>query len=99
MPQLKKALDRFDTYGDPSSLGDALAAARPRDALSLWHVMTRTKGEKRAEVFDRMASLVPLPPAASRELILRGDGRALDAVWDSLQFGDAAAWRKWKRQW
>jgi hypothetical protein len=98
-PQLKKALDRFDTSGDPSSLGDALAAARPRDALSLWHLMTRTKGEKRAGVFDRMASLVPLPPAASRELILRGDGGALDAAWDSLQFGDAAVWRKWKRQW
>jgi hypothetical protein len=98
-PALKTALDRFDTSGDSTSLADALAAARPKDALSLWHLMTRTKGEKRAAVFDRMAFLVPLPPEANRELILRGDAGALDATWDSLHFGDAAVWRKWKRQW
>ena len=98
-PKLRTALDRFDTSGDPASLVDALAAARSRDALSLWHLMTRTSGDKRAEVFDRMASLVPLPSQASRELILRGDSAALDAAWDSLHFGDAEVWRKWKRQW
>ena len=46
-----------------------------------------------------MASLVQLQRQASRELILRGNGGALDAAWDSLQFGDVAVWRKWKRQW
>jgi hypothetical protein len=98
-PQLRTALDRFDTTGDSVSLAAALAAARSRDALSLWHLLTRTKGGQRSDVFDRLASLTPLPAQASRELILRGDSRALDAAWDSLNFGDAAVWRKWKRQW
>ncbi len=98
-PQLKTALERFDTSGDSAALADALAIARPRDALSLWHLLTRTKGENRAEVFDRMALLVTLPPQAGRDPILHGDSGALDAAWDSLHFGDAAVWRKWKRQW
>ena len=53
MPQLKQALDRFDTSGDPSSLADALAAARPRDALSLWHLM---KGVRKARNAPRSST-------------------------------------------
>ncbi|HKD06982.1 MAG TPA: FecR domain-containing protein [Bryobacteraceae bacterium] len=97
--EMKTALNRFDTTGNSTAFADALTAARPRDALSLWHLMTRTQGERRAEVFDRMASLVSLPPEANRELILRSDRGALDAAWDSLHLGDAAVWRKWRRRW
>ncbi len=61
---------RFDRAQDPQALRAALEAARPRDALMLWHLLERTRGEERAEVFERFAMLVKLPPGLGREAIL-----------------------------
>ena len=36
---------------------------RARDALSLWHLLSRTAGEERGRVYDRLHALVPAPPA------------------------------------
>jgi hypothetical protein len=96
---LKGALTRFDTSADPAALNSAMAACRQRDALTLWHLMVRTHGEQRARVFDRFASLVSLPPDATREAVLRGDGKAIDAAWGVLDLGSTEWWREWKRQW
>ena len=96
---LTKALSRFDTLADQASLAAATAAARPRDAISLWHLMVRTHGEQRAKVFDRFAALVSLPREASREAILKGDDKALDAAWNALDLGNTSWWREWKRHW
>ncbi len=98
-PSLTMALARFDTAGDPAALETALASARPRDALSLWHLIIRTHGEERARVFDRFASLVTLPREVTREAVLKGDGKAIDAAWNALDLGDTDWWREWKRQW
>jgi hypothetical protein len=94
-----KALERFDTSADTSALETAISTARPRDALSLWHLMLRTHGNQRAQVFDRFAGLVNLPPQATREAVLRGDGQAIDAAWNALDLGNTDWWREWKRQW
>jgi hypothetical protein len=96
---LTNALAWFDTSADGGALDAAIAAARRRDALSLWHLMVRTHGDERARVFDRFALLVSLPREATREAVLRGDGKALDAAWDALDLGNTDWWRKWKRQW
>lgn len=96
---LTDALARFDISGDPAALETAVAASRRRDALSLWHLMIRTHGAERGEVFDRFASLVTLPREATREGILRGDSQAIDAAWDALALGKTGWWREWKRQW
>lgn len=96
---LTSALARFDTTNDPAALGAAITACRARDALSLWHLMVRTRGTQRAEVFDRLASVVKLPREASREAVLRGDGKAIDAAWNALDLGDTDWWREWKRPW
>lgn len=96
---LTNALARFDTSADRGALDAALASARQRDALSLWHLLVRTHGDERASVFDRFALLVSLPREATREAVLRGDGKAIDAAWDALDLGDTEWWRKWKRQW
>jgi hypothetical protein len=98
-PSLTKALARFDTTGDPAALETAMASARPRDALSLWHLMIRTHGDERSRVFDRFASLVTLPREVTREAVLKGDGKAIDAAWNALDLGDTDWWREWKRQW
>jgi hypothetical protein len=105
--ELTRALERFDETSDTDALDAAIASARPRDALSLWHLMGRTRGDRRGEVFDRFAQLVRLPGGVhggvhdevSREAILHGDIRAFDAAWNALDLGDTDWWRKWKRQW
>jgi hypothetical protein len=96
---LKKALDAFDRTPDNASLSAALRSARKRDALTVWHLMVRTQGTDRGEVFDRLAGLVTLPVNISREAVLRGDAEALDAAWNSLELGSTTWWREWKRKW
>jgi hypothetical protein len=96
---LKKALVQFDLSGSPQALDAALAAARPHDGLSLWHLLQRTQGQQRAQVFDRFATLVRLPQGVTRNDMLRGDSNAMDAAWDALQLGDTTWWREWKRKW
>jgi hypothetical protein len=90
---------RFDRTQDLQGLRAALGAARPRDALTLWHLLERTRGTERAEVFERFAMLVNLPPGVGRAAILSGDRKAMDIAWDALQLGDTSWWRGWKREW
>lgn len=96
---LQLDLVRFDANGDSSALLNVLAAARPRDALTLWHLLGRTRGVERGEVFDRFSALVKLPPEVTRERILAGDAGAMDAAWNALGFGNTDWWRGWKRRW
>lgn len=98
-PGLKDALQRFDVSGDARAFESALILAKKRDALSLWHLMVRTRGEQRAEAFDRLSALVKLPSGASRDAVLQGDTNAIDAVWNALGLGETSWWREWKRQW
>jgi hypothetical protein len=64
---------------------DALAAARPADALSLMNLLARTDGDLRAAVHDRLAVLVPPPAGVAREAVLALDQRALDRWWDAIR--------------
>ena len=96
---LISALDRFDENGDSKALSLILAAARPRDALTLWHLLSRTQGIPRAQVFARFSELVTLPPTVTKENILRGDPASIDAAWNALDLGNTDWWREWKRHW
>ena len=96
---LRKSLAEFDLTGNRQALNSVLEAARPHDALTLWHLLERTQQGEQAEVFDRFAGLVNLPPSVTRESILSGDRKSMDAAWDSLQLGDTSWWREWKRDW
>jgi hypothetical protein len=97
--ELTMALAGFDTMSDPAAFHVVLASARSRDALTLWHLLTRTRGAQRAEVFDRFAALLPRPLGVSRDAILQGDPKAFDAAWNALELGNTDWWREWKRQW
>lgn len=96
---LTQALAQFDATGSSEALNRSLAAARPRDALTLWHLLQRTQGAERAQVFSRFAALVNLPPTVTREAILSGNRQSMDAAWNALQLGDTSWWREWKREW
>jgi hypothetical protein len=62
-----------------------LDQARPRDTLTLWHLLARVDGEDRALVYDTMAVLAPPPPGVTREGVLALDQKMLDAWRDSLE--------------
>jgi hypothetical protein len=100
---LREALARIDfAPGGPGrrdALERGLAAARERDALSLWHLLSRVEGEDRGRVFDRLAALVPPPPGVTREAVLRGDRAQRDLWWDELGLGSADFWRDWTARW
>jgi len=94
-PAFREALRDFEA-GRAEALDRALSAARPRDALSLWHLLSRTEGDARARVYDRLAADRPMPDRAA---ILRGGRPDLDAAWNALGLGGAEWWRLWKRKW
>ncbi len=98
-----EALDLLDSgAGDgraAAALSRVLAEAGRRDALSLWHLLSRVDPPTRARVVDRLAASVPPPAGVTREGIAAGDLAMLDAWWDELGFGSAEFWRDWTRRW
>ncbi|MGE0129419.1 MAG: zf-HC2 domain-containing protein [Blastocatellales bacterium] len=99
--EFKQALAKFDTSGmDWSARGAALGIilyqARERDALTLWHLLSRTAGEERGLVYDKLASFVPPPVGVTREGVLSRDKKMLDLWWENLGLGSADFWRIWK---
>src|SRR5437867_7872989 len=50
-----------------ASLEAVLTQARKRDALTLWHLLTRVSPTDRGRVFDRLAQFVPAPAGVTRE--------------------------------
>jgi hypothetical protein len=79
-----------------AALQTILNEARPKDALTLWHMLSRTSGADREKVYARLAQFVPPPDGVTREAVLRGERQALDRWWDALGLGDTSWWRMWK---
>lgn len=98
-PAFKTAIAEFSRNASKKELSDALASARKRDALTLWHLLQRVPADERGEVFDRLAELIPMPSDVTREAALRGDRRSMDSIWNALDLGDTSWWREWKRRW
>src|SRR5215471_4299872 len=70
---LRRALDALDdelpTKGD--ALGSVLDDSRPRDTLTLWHLLSRVEPQDRLRVLDRIVALEPsLAIALPREELL-----------------------------
>ncbi len=83
---LINALERFDFEGGGAAdLSIVLAEARERDALSLWHLLSRTRGSERERVFGRLAALKPLPDSISKEAILALDPQALSRWHEAMR--------------
>lgn len=97
----RAALEQYDFGPRAASVRAAcldlvLAQARKRDALTLWHLLSRTTGTEQTRVYDRLAQFVPPPSGVTREGILGGDRQMRDRWWDALGLGDAWWWRMWK---
>lgn len=98
------ALSKFDFVAStPQEQGAALdtilAQSRKRDALSLWHLLSRVNSADLVRVYDRLASFVPPPNGVTREGIRQHDSKMLDLWWNELNLGDVSLWRTWERSW
>ncbi len=101
---LQAALVKLDfEQGDPEAraivLNAVLTHSRRRDALTLWHLLSRVREAGRGPVYDRLTALVPPPKGVTRDGILAGDRRMLERWWDELGLGDTKWWRLWKSPW
>jgi hypothetical protein len=71
----------FATGPNSQLLAAALKAARPRDSLSLWHLLPQVTPAERAKIIKRIAVLVPDTPADLRtDDLLRLDPDALERL-------------------
>ena len=100
--EFRAALTKFDfaKLNDAersSQLTILLSEARKRDALTLWHLLSRANAADRGRVFDRLNAYVPAPSSVTRAGIEQGDHKMLDAWWNELGFDDIAVWRKWEK--
>ncbi len=100
----RAALAQFDSgVATPearrAALHTILVEARKQDAFTLWHLLSRTEAAERAQVYDRLAALLPLPGGATPEGILQLDRRMLDLWWNAFDLGDISVWRRWKQDW
>jgi hypothetical protein len=98
-----EALARLDfggAQGDRAEdLRRVLAEARARDALSLWHLLSRLPAVDREAVYDRFAQLVPPPAGVTRAGVVAGNQAMLDRWWGELDLGSAGFWRLWTAPW
>jgi hypothetical protein len=81
------------------ALDRVLADARPRDTVTLWHLLSRVEPDARGRVFDRLAAFVAPPSGVTRDGITAGRRDMLDAWWEALGLGTASWWRTWKQPW
>ena len=82
---LKAALYRFDfARGGEAALRLVLAHARAGDAITLWHLLARTEGAARAQVYRRLAALAPPPSGTSEDGVLRLREPDLERWWNAL---------------
>jgi FecR protein len=101
-PVFREAIAQFDSSSQDSTARSAalamiLSEARAQDALSLWHLLSRTTGAERGQVYSRFAGLVPPPKGVTRAGILNLDQSMLDLWWNSLGLGDISVWRYWEQ--
>jgi hypothetical protein len=98
------ALARFD-FDDATpeqratDLAIVLKESRQRDALTLWHLLSRVDPPQRLLVYQRLRLLAPPEAGVTQQGILRLEQAMLDQWWNELGFEDIAIWRHWERSW
>jgi hypothetical protein len=97
-----EALNTLDFGGADAAARSAalelvLSRARVRDALTLWHLLSRGTPEERARVYDHLVTLSAPPRGVTRDAILAGDREALMTWWDSFAFEGTRWWQRLKK--
>jgi Kelch motif protein len=88
--KFQQALAQFDFGGDKTNaLATALAEARARDALTLWHLLPRVEGNQREQTYERLVALVPAAKTLSKADTLRLDPATLAQWKEAVEFAGA----------
>ena len=93
-PAFREELKKVDFSDDATIRSAALTSmlnqTRPRDMLTLWHLLARVDGEDRVRVYDKIVAFVPPPGGVTREGVLQLDPAmleswryALESTWSS----------------
>jgi len=85
--------------GREAALNVVLTEARLRDAVTLWHLLSRVDAAKVDRVYARLAEFVPPPAGVTVDGIRARKREMLDLWWDKLDLGTAQWWRMWRQQW
>lgn len=79
---MQKALNYVDFGGNESErarqLDIVLREARPRDTLTLWHLIPRLRERLRSDVVDRMLALAPMPQSVTRSGVMSLNSDMMD---------------------
>ena len=89
---LREALRAFDRTGSTLDLKRVLAATRPRDAMTVQHLLERARPEHRAALYDHLAKIAPPPRGVTREGVLERDQRMLGVWRESMGLGGVKKW-------
>jgi hypothetical protein len=88
-PAFQQALNKVDFDQDPATrttaLEEMLAHSRPRDTLTLWHLLPRVNENDRVRVYEKMESFAAPPAGVTREGVLKLDQKMLEQWRDALQ--------------
>ncbi len=84
----RRALSNFDfdprAESEISTLDVLLHEARPRDSLTLWHLLARVEGNDRVRVYERLTGFVAPPAGVTREGVLQLNEQMLQLWKDEL---------------
>jgi hypothetical protein len=89
---LREALRAFDRTGSTHDLQRVLDAARPRDGMTLQHLLERARAEHRPVLYDKLSAIAPPPAGVTREGILQRDQRMLSRWRESMGLGGVKKW-------
>lgn len=70
----------FDGRPDEAAIARLIELDRREDSLSLFHLLDAPSRDLRGRLFDRLATVYPVPPGVTREGIVAGDER-MRASW------------------
>ncbi|HET6201409.1 MAG TPA: FecR domain-containing protein [Planctomycetota bacterium] len=79
----RACVERLDAGADPEALGEVLSGSRPKDSLTLWHLLGHGDEAVRQRAFDRLAG-IRAPPAGLRRDGVK-DRKALERWRDEIE--------------
>jgi hypothetical protein len=89
--RFRAALSEFDFEdGGENAIAALLAEARPRDGMTLWHLIPRVGKAERERIVDFMSQAWPLPEKVSRDEVVAGSMNALNDWAQSMYWSPPA---------
>lgn len=84
--QFKEDVRKFDfETGGETRLDSIIEKARPKDSLTLWHLLSRVPEKDRRKVFEKLLAFAPLPESVTPEGIFALDKNMLNAWRSELE--------------